>query len=112
MQAEPGQSSEANRVYDDSVFCSSSLTSPSAPGSTVFLALVFFVFFSFVFMLPDLIAAARELPPGPAELTDAERARAAEVGRRALAPYFLYALGAALLATGLGLWRKALPGLR
>jgi hypothetical protein len=71
----------------------------------------FFAFFAFVFALPDLIAAARELPAG-GELTPEERDVAREVGRNALRGRIPLALGAAVVVTGLAIWRRALPGLR
>jgi len=72
---------------------------------------LFFAFFAFVFALPDLVSAARELPAG-GELTPEERDVAREVGRNALRGRIPLALGTAAVVTGLAIWRRALPGLR
>lgn len=71
----------------------------------------FFFLFALIFQLPDLVAAARELPPG-GELTPEEREYAREVGRNALRGRIPLALGAAVVVTGLAIWRRVLPGLR
>jgi hypothetical protein len=70
------------------------------------------VFYGLLFALPDLIAAARALPPGPAELTPEERAQASEIARSALRGRVPWIAAAAFATLGLALWRGVLPGLR
>ncbi len=78
----------------------------------LFYFALFVVLYGLLFALPDLLAAARELPPGPAELTPEERARAEEVARRALSGRVPWIVAAAVATLGLAVWRGALPGLR
>ena len=96
---------------------------PSRPaGRAVFrprftLSLLYLVFFFFLFglllALPELLEGARELGPGPDELTPEELDRARETARGALAGgRLLLALGLAVIATGLGSYARLLPGLR
>jgi hypothetical protein len=74
---------------------------------------VFFLIYAMLFALPDLLAGARALGPGPDELTAEELARAQETARRALTGgKVLIALVASLSTVGLGIWRGALPGVR
>jgi len=82
----------------------------------VYLAL-FTTLFAFAFALPDLIAGARELPGGPAELTPEEIERGSEIMREVLGGGgLLNRLMASFLcaacAVGAGAWFRALPGLR
>ena len=70
-----------------------------------------FVFFALIFALPDLLAGARELPPG-GELTPEELEGAREIARNALRGRIPLALGAAVVATGLAAWTRVLPGFR
>ncbi len=72
----------------------------------------FFMLFALLFALPDLLAGVQELPPGGDELTPEELDRAREIARGALRGRVPLALGAAVVATGLGIWTRALPGLR
>ncbi len=73
----------------------------------------FFVLFALLFALPDLIEGYRQLPPGPAQLTDEELGQAREIARRALGGgKLLAALAAATIAVGLASFRGSLPGLR
>jgi len=73
----------------------------------------FFLVYALAFALPDLIAGARALPPGPAEITPEEQAQAAELARAALSGgRLLVAAVAALCTVGFALWRRALPGVR
>ncbi len=73
----------------------------------------FFVLFGLLFALPDLLAGARQLAPGPDELTPEELAQAREIARGALAGgRLLLALGLAVIVTGLGGFAGVLPGLR
>lgn len=73
----------------------------------------FFVLFAMILALPDLIEGARQLGPGPEELSDAELEQAREISRRALSGGKLFAaLGASVIAVGLGAFRGVLPGLR
>ena len=72
----------------------------------------FFVFFCFLLALPDLLAAARALPAGEGPLTDAEREAGARVAAEALRGKLPLALLATATALGLGVWSRALPGVR
>ena len=72
----------------------------------------FFVLFALIFALPDLVAGARELPPGGEELTPEELEKASEIARNALRGRIPLAIGAAVVATGLAVWAKVLPGFR
>ena len=72
-----------------------------------------FLFYAMLFALPDLLAGLRELPPGTGPLPPEELERARQIAQHALAGgRVLIALLAALATTGLGIWRKALPGVR
>ena len=77
----------------------------------LYLAFCFLVFAMF-FALPDLVAGARQLPPGGPELTPAELEQARDIARNALAGRIPIAAVVAVLATGLGAWSGRLPGLR
>ncbi len=66
---------------------------------------VFFVLFSFLQVLPDLIDILGEMPPGPAQ-----EAAAAEAAQKRTHPPTSMAL--ALLTVGLGAYFQVLPGLR
>ena len=68
--------------------------------------------FCLLFALPELLAGARELPPGTGDLTPEELARAREIARSALQGRLPYALAAALATFGLLVWRRWLPGVR
>jgi hypothetical protein len=73
----------------------------------------FFLLYAMAFALPDLIAGAQELGPGPGELTPEEEERAREVARNALSGgRLLIAVGASVLTVGFALWRRVLPGVR
>jgi len=73
----------------------------------------FFLLYAMLFALPDLLAGARALGPGPDELTPEEMAQAKEIARRAMSGgKVLIALVAALATVGIGVWRNALPGVR
>lgn len=73
----------------------------------------FFLLFGTLFALPELLAAAGSLPPGPARLTPEELEQAERVGREALSrTELLAALVAALAATAGGARAGLLPGLR
>lgn len=73
----------------------------------------FFVLFALLLAIPQLVQGLSELGPGPEQLTDAELARAEEIGRQALSGgRLLAALAAAVIAVGLGSFRGVLPGLR
>ena len=88
---------------------------PFRPRFTLVLLYVagFFLLYAMLFALPDLIAGARALGPGPEELTPEEMARAHEIARQALAGgKVLIALVASLATVGLGIWRDVLPGVR
>jgi hypothetical protein len=96
---------------------------PSRPGArpvfrprftlTILYLALFFFLFGMLFALPDLLEAARNLEPGPEELTPEELARARDTAREALrGGRLLVALGLAVIATGLGGYARVLPGLR
>jgi hypothetical protein len=70
----------------------------------------FVIVYGLLFALPDLLAGARELPPGSGELTPEELARARDIARNALQGRVFYALAAALATFGLLVWRGWLPG--
>jgi hypothetical protein len=73
----------------------------------------FFLLFGMLFALPDLLEGARNLEPGPEELTPEDLARARDTAREALAGgRLLVALALATIATGLGGYARVLPGLR
>jgi len=89
---------------------------PRAPGFSprftlsLFYVAAFVIVYGLLFALPDLMAGARELPPGQAELTPEDLARAREIARDALRGRLLYAVAAALATFGLLVWRGWLPG--
>ena len=88
---------------------------PFRPRFTLVLFYVagFFLLYAMLFALPDLLAGARSLPPGPEELTPEEMAKAQEIAREALSGGKVFiALVAALATVGLGIWRNVLPGVR
>jgi hypothetical protein len=88
---------------------------PFRPRFTLVLFYVagFFLLFAMLFALPDLLAGARALGPGPEELTPEEMAQAQEIARQALGGgKVLIALVASLATVGLGIWRNVLPGVR
>lgn len=72
----------------------------------------FFLFFCLLLALPALLEGLRSLPPSEGPITDQERKLAAELTRDALRGRLPYALLATVVTLGLGLWAKALPGLR
>jgi hypothetical protein len=81
------------------------------------LTLLYLAFFFFLFgillALPELLEGARDLEPGPEELTPEELDRARETAREALrGGRLLVALALAVIATGLGAFARVLPGLR
>lgn len=65
----------------------------------------FFILFSFLQVLPDLIAILSEMQPGPAQQREAER-----VAREGSSP--IVSLALSLAATSLGSYLKVLPGMR
>jgi hypothetical protein len=88
---------------------------PFRPRFTVLLFYVagFFLLYAMLFALPDLVAGARSLGPGPEELSPEELAQAREIARRAMGGgKVLIALVASLATVGFGVWRNALPGVR
>jgi hypothetical protein len=79
----------------------------------LFYVAVLFLFYAMLFALPGLLTAFEELPPGSGPLTPAELDRAKQVSRDALTGgRVLISLAAAVVTTGLALWRNALPGMR
>jgi hypothetical protein len=73
----------------------------------------FFLLFALLAILPQMLAAARELPEGPARLTPEELELARETGRRAALRGKLLLAFALSLATTAGLaFLGRLPGLR
>ena len=92
-----------------------SRASPFRPRFTLVLFYVagFFLLYAMLFALPDLVAGARALGPGPDELTPEEMERARQIARQALGGgKVLIALVASLATVGLGIWRHLLPGVR
>jgi hypothetical protein len=88
---------------------------PFRPRFTLVLFYVagFFLLYAMLFALPDLVAGARALGPGPEELTPDELARAREIARQAMGGgKLLIALVASLATVGFGIWRDVLPGVR
>lgn len=84
------------------------------PSFTLMLLYVvgFFLLFSLILALPDLLEGVGQLPPGPEELTEEELAQAREITRQALSGGKVFAaLAVAVIAVGLGAWREVLPGL-
>jgi len=80
---------------------------------TLVYLLGFFLLYAMAFALPDLIAGAGELGPGPGELSPEEEARARDIARTALGGgRLLIAVGASILTVGFALWRRVLPGVR
>jgi hypothetical protein len=79
------------------------------PRFTLSLLYFFAFFFGFCFVLvaPELLRVLESMPPGPEQ-----EAAAREAARSALAPRLGSALGLAILATGVGIWARLLPGLR
>ena len=78
----------------------------------LYLAFFFFLF-AMIFALPDLLEGARNLGPGPEELSPEELDEARDIAREALrGGRLLLALGLAAIATGLGSYARVLPGLR
>lgn len=70
----------------------------------------FFLFFSLLLALPDLLEGLRSLPPSAS--IEEERAAGARIAKRAVEGRLSWALLAALAALGLGAYTKTLPGLR
>ncbi|RIL05413.1 MAG: hypothetical protein DCC71_10490 [Proteobacteria bacterium] len=70
----------------------------------------FFVLFSLLLVMPELLHALETLPPGATPEED--RAIAREVARRAAAGRLPWALGATVIACALGAYTRTLPGLR
>jgi hypothetical protein len=79
------------------------------PSFTLSLLYFFAFFFGFCFVLvaPELWRVLDAVPPGPEQ-----QAAAREAARTALPPRLGTALGLAMLATGVGIWARVLPGLR
>ena len=67
----------------------------------------FFLLFSLLLILPELLPVLNRVPPGPEQQRLAE-----EVAREAVRPRLLPALLLALCAVGLGSYLRLLPGLR
>jgi hypothetical protein len=70
----------------------------------------FFVFFAVLLALPALLEGMRTIPP--ATTLEAERAAGAEIAKRAVQGKLLYALLAAIVATGIGSYGRILPGVK
>jgi hypothetical protein len=79
---------------------------------SLFYVAALVIAYGLLLALPDLLAGARALPPGPAELTPEELAQAREIARRAVAGRVPWAVAAALATFGLLVWRGWLPGVR
>lgn len=88
---------------------------PFRPSFTLLLLYVagFFFFYAMLFALPELVAGYRALPQNTAPLTPEELERAKQISQQALSGgKVLLAVLAALATAGLGIWRRALPGVR
>ncbi len=72
----------------------------------------FFVLFCFVLVLPQMIDAASQLPPGSGELTAEEKEIGAAVAREALSGRIPFALVAAIVTVAAGAYTGVLPGIR
>lgn len=68
---------------------------------------LFFLIFALLFVLPELMEVASGVPPGPQQQ---EVAR--EAARQAIRPHLPVVVVLALLATGLGIYTRWLPGFR
>ena len=78
----------------------------------LFYLVGFFFLYGLLFALPELLAAASELPAGPEELTPEEQAQAEAIARQALGGGKIQlALMASIVTVGLAAWKSALPGL-
>jgi hypothetical protein len=89
-------------------------TPPFRPAFTLLLLwfALFFFGFALVTLLPDMLAAFRELPPGEGPLAPEDLARAREVARRRIEGKLGWLFGLAALATGALAWSGRLPGVR
>ena len=67
----------------------------------------FFMLFTLLSVVPELLPVLREVPPGPEQQQLAE-----SVAREAARPRLLQGLLLALAAVGLGSYLRLLPGLR
>ncbi len=72
----------------------------------------FSLLFLFLLVVPDLVATFREVVARQGEVRPEDQERFAQVARHSLAGRVHWALGAAVLVTGLGIWTERLPGLR
>lgn len=73
----------------------------------------FTVLFGLMFALPGLVEGARQLGPGPAQLSPEEMAQARRIAAEAVGGgRLVVAFLAAALAVGVGVWARLLPGLR
>lgn len=71
------------------------------------------IVFGICFSLPALVEGARSLPPGPAELTEAELQQARDLVRGALSGgRLILSFVAAGAAVAAGIWTRTLPGFR
>ncbi len=89
-------------------------TPPFRPTFTLLLLYfaLFFFGFAIVALLPDLVAAFRELPPGEGALAPEELAQAREAARRGIQGKLGWVFGLAAATTGALAWSGSLPGLR
>ena len=76
----------------------------------ILYVLGFFFLYCLAFVTPALLELLETLPPDLSE--EEANARGAEVAQRIVQPRLLAALAAAILTTGLGIWRRILPGYR
>ena len=76
---------------------------------SLFYLVGFFFLFAMVIVVPDLLDAYRQLPPGTEE---EQLAVAREVASEAIQPRLWLAIAASVFATALGLYFNVLPGLR
>jgi hypothetical protein len=88
---------------------------PFRPRFTLLVLYVagFFFFYAMLFALPELLGGLGELEPGSGPLTTEQQEQAKQISREALGGgRVLISLLAAIVTTALGIWRRALPGVR
>jgi hypothetical protein len=73
---------------------------------------LFFLAFALLLALPGLLEAFRSLPAGEGPLSPQELELARDAARQALQGRLVFAFVGAALAIGIGVWQRALPGLR
>jgi hypothetical protein len=89
-------------------------TPPFRPAFTLLLLWLALFFFGFALLalLPDLLVAFHELPPGDGPLAPDELAHAREAARRGIEGKLGWVFGLAVLTTGVLAGSGRLPGVR